>query len=1054
MTFILYLCKINFFTMKNKKSILLNLWILFLLLPLVASAQIPQIEMLHRGVVAVNMSKDEGQKKTGIFLSWRFLDSDEKTTAFNVYRDGKLLTETPLTSVTNYTDTEGTTSSKYVVETLVDGKVTESNTVNEIWPTIYKEIPLNRPADGKTPPYSCVRVVDKEKVTFNYPDGEDYSYSPNDCSTGDVDGDGEYEIILKWDPSNSQDNSISGYTGNVILDCYKMDGTQLWRIDLGQNIRAGAHYTQFMVYDLDGDGKAEVACKTAPGTKDGKGNYVLMGNDDPQKDYRNSDGYILSGPEYLTVFNGETGAEISTVSYNPLRGTVKDWGDSYGNRVDRFLACIAYLDGVHPSLVMCRGYYTRAALVAYDFDGTKLTQRWIHDSATNGKDAYGQGNHNLSVGDVDDDGYDEIIYGACAIDHNGKLLYRTGMGHGDAIHFSDLDPDIDGLEVFSPHEDKSAKYGFDIHEAGTGKIIYGEFTGSDVGRGIAADIDPTSRGFEFWSTANGNIYDCRGNKLYTSERPSVNFRIYWDGDLQDELLDGDKIDKWNPNTKKAERIFTPYKYSSASTCNGSKKTPCLQADLFGDWREELVLWNGSTSSSLVVFTTTYASDYRLITPMHDHVYRMGIAWQNVAYNQPPHLGYYIGDGTDPTAARLVKTGEGNLVQNTEVGEQIESIAYTWVNADGVEINGQLPKGITVDIDASLSSVTISGIPEETGTFEFSIDTHGGTTDISLPGTITVRKQTILTEVALFHFDETAGTTAQNKISGEATAHDLTPAWTSGVKGNAISFPGTRGYMAQPHYDALNMGTGSFSIALWFKSAGADDIDWYLLHKGSHAANASTGATGKWIGIQYKNNNLTFGIDDNVTKTNLDVAASDYFDNEWHFLSCVRDSANRQIIMYIDGEIVGSKADGTGNIFETEDMVIGNCNVNFNTPFRGAIDELVIYTGALSAVKVRNLYEEQRPSGAIDETMMSVTQRVKVYPTTFSDQITVTLDGIENENVTFMIHSANGMEMYNRSYRAEKHSPLIISGLNAWPDGLYTLTVITSEGTFTRKLIKE
>lgn len=206
--------------------------------------------------------------------------------------------------------------------------------------------------------------------------------------------------------------------------------------------------------------------------------------------------------------------------------------------------------------------------------------------------------------------------------------------------------------------------------------------------------------------------------------------------------------------------------------------------------------------------------------------------------------------------------------------------------------------------------------------------------------------------------------------------------------------------------------------------------------------------------QYKNNNLTFGIDDNVTKTNLDVAASDYFDNEWHFLTCVRDSANRQIIMYIDGEVVGSKADGTGNIFETEDMVIGNCNVNFNTPFQGAIDELVIYTGALSAVKVRNLYEEQRPSGAIDATTMSVTQRVKVYPTTFSDQITVTLDGLESENVTFIIHSASGMEMYNRSYFAEKHSPLTISGLNEWVNGLYTLTVITSEGTFTRKLIKE
>lgn len=325
----------NFLAMK-KYYIFLYLCALSFMIPSWGTAQVAQTEKLNRGVVAVNMSKSEGQKKTGIFLSWRFLDSDDKTTAFNVYRDGTLLTPTPLTTVTNFTDTEGTTSSKYVVETLVNGQVTESTTVEEIWPTIYKEIPLNRPT------------------------ASDCTYSPNDCSTGDVDGDGEYEIIVKWDPSNSKDNSQSGHTGNVYLDCYKLNGTHLWRIDLGCNIRAGAHYTQFMVYDLDGDGKAEVACKTAPGTIDGAGNYVLMGSDDPSKDYRNSSGYILSGPEYLTVFNGETGAEITTVAYNPPRGSVSSWGDSYGNRVDRFLACIAYLDGIHPSLVRCRGIISQA----------------------------------------------------------------------------------------------------------------------------------------------------------------------------------------------------------------------------------------------------------------------------------------------------------------------------------------------------------------------------------------------------------------------------------------------------------------------------------------------------------------------------------------------------------------------------------------------------------------------------------------------------------------------------------------------------------------------
>ena len=655
-----------------------------LLLPMMLSAQVPQIEKLNRGAVAVKMSASEGQKKNGMFLSWRLLDTDPRSTAFNVYRNGTLLNPAPLTSVTNYTDTGGSTSATYEIETLVDGQVVERTTVTDVWNNIYREIPLKRPADGVTPPYSCTR----NKETFSYPNGEAYSYSPNDCSAGDVDGDGEYEIIVKWDPSNSQDNSLAGYTGNVYLDCYKLDGTFMWRIDLGQNIRAGAHYTQFMVYDLDGDGKAEVACKTAPGTVDGQGKYVLMGNDDPKKDYRNSSGYILSGPEYLTVFNGETGAEITTVQYNPLRTVVSNWGDSYGNRQDRFLACIAYLDGVKPSLVMCRGYYTAAFLAAYDFDGKNLQQRWLHSSKTSGQGAYGQGNHNLSVADVDDDGYDEIIYGACAIDHDGTLLYRTGLGHGDAIHLSDLDPDIDGLELFTPHEETSAKYGFEIHSAGTGEIYYGEYTGSDVGRGLAADIDSTHRGFEFWSTANGNVYDCHGSVISTSNRPSVNFRIYWDGDLQDELFDGGKIDKWDSKNKKTNRIFTPYQYASASTCNSTKSTPNLVADLFGDWREELIQWNGATASSLVIFTTTYASPYRIPTLMHDHVYRMGVAWQNTAYNQPPHLGYFLPDYVNGKLPNAISHVTGQSQQSQQVFDlQGRLLPYTATDA--------LPKGLYV-----------------------------------------------------------------------------------------------------------------------------------------------------------------------------------------------------------------------------------------------------------------------------------------------------------------------------------------------------------------------
>jgi len=351
------------------------------------------MEKLDRGVVAVRVNA------SSVYVGWRMFGTDPSTIAFNVYRSGVKLNATPITTSTNYTDAT-TVTGTYTVRPVIGGVEQADSETATVWPQFYMLIPM-------TPPGMATM-----------PDGTTCTYSANDCSVGDLDGDGQYEIVVKWDPSNSKDNSQAGYTGDVFLDAYKLNGTRLWRIDLGRNIRAGAHYTQFMVYDLDSDGKAEVACKTAPGTMDSSGNYLSTGpaaTDNDAADYRNTSGYILSGPEYLTVFNGQTGREITTVNYNPPRGTVSDWGDSYGNRVDRFLACIAYLDGVHPSLVMCRGYYTRTTLAAWDFNGTSLTQRWFWDSNTAGAPyaahVNGLGNHNLSVGDVNGDGFDEIIYG-------------------------------------------------------------------------------------------------------------------------------------------------------------------------------------------------------------------------------------------------------------------------------------------------------------------------------------------------------------------------------------------------------------------------------------------------------------------------------------------------------------------------------------------------------------------------------------------------------------------------------------------------------------------
>ncbi len=577
----------------------------------VTAASARQMENLDRGVVAVKVSN-------GVFISWRVSGTETSGVSYNLYRGTTRITT--VTGASNYLDTSGTTSSTYSVSAVVNGTEQGKSSAVNVWGSNYLQIPLQIPSGGTTP------------------DGVSYTYNANDCSVGDLDGDGQYEIILKWDPSNAKDNSQSGYTGNVFLDAYKMNGTRLWRIDLGKNIRAGAHYTQFMVYDLDGDGKAEIACKTADGTKDGTGTVIGSSS----ADYRNSSGYVLSGPEYLTVFQGTTGKALYTTDYEPARGSVSDWGDSYGNRVDRFLACIAYLDGVHPSLVMCRGYYTRAVLVAYDWNGSKLTKRWTFDSNSSGNSGYaGQGNHNLSVADVDNDGMDEIIYGACTIDNTGKGLYTTGLRHGDAMHVGDLNPSRSGLEIWSCFEDTAGNGGVGaaMRDARTGSVLFKFNSTGDVGRSCSADLTASYAGEEVWASGSP-LYSSTGENL-GSAPSSTNFAIWWDGDELRELLDGTTITKYGGGT-----------LLSASGCasnNGTKATPCLQADILGDWREEAI-WRTSDNKYLRIYTTTNITSRRIYTLMHDPVYRLGIAWQNVAYNQPPHTSFFLGNGmaTPPT----------------------------------------------------------------------------------------------------------------------------------------------------------------------------------------------------------------------------------------------------------------------------------------------------------------------------------------------------------------------------------------------------------------------
>ena len=631
-------------------------------------------ERLGRGVIAIR------ENPSTVAVSWRYLSSDPMNESFDIYRNDEKINKHPLKDATFFQDAyAGTESVLYTVKAR-EGKTESSYQLPANAPLGYLNIPLNRPEDGTTP------------------SGQNYFYAPNDASIGDVDGDGEYEIILKWDPSNAHDNSHDGYTGEVYVDCYKLSGKLLWRINLGRNIRAGAHYTQFMVFDFDGDGKAEVVMKTADGTVDGTGKVI----GDAQADYRNEQGRILTGPEYLTVFNGLTGEAMQTIDYVPVRGDLMGWGDSRGNRSDRFLACVAYLDGKKPSLVMCRGYYTAAYLCAWDFDGKELKKRWLHASTTKGKGAYGEGAHSLTVGDVDGDGCDEIVYGACCIDHDGSVLYRTGLGHGDALHLGDFIPDREGLEVFMVHEEKSAAYGFEMRDAQTGEILSGRKMGSDIGRGLCADIDSLSRGAEYWSLAKFNMtsdgkynsitFDCNGDSIST-KRPSVNFRTYWTGNLSEELQEKGVISQWVNKTSSCTTV-TDFVSTYGCGVNLIKDTPSLQADILGDWREECIYYDEKTKSNLMIFSTPFTSPYRVPCLMHDHIYRMSICWQNVAYNQPPHLGYYLRDyvkyqQSNPTGiSRPVLTDEQSNVE----------IPFTLIS-DGIVIR-------YTDMDNASSSIRV------------------------------------------------------------------------------------------------------------------------------------------------------------------------------------------------------------------------------------------------------------------------------------------------------------------------------------------------------------
>ncbi len=590
--------------------------------------QKPEAKPLKRGLMALHQSN-------GNLVSWRSHKADDRNVRFRLWRgttaekqttkvnNGKLIS-----GKTNFLDGAASANSYYRLEVVdANGEVIESEVSGKTWADQTMRIPLT----GGAP---------------TDPSGQNATYTPNDASFCDMDGDGEYEIILKWSPSNEKDAASNGSTSNVFFDCYKMDGTRLWRIDMGQNFFASAHTIQFIAWDFDGDGYGEFMVKTAPGTKDGQGNYVLLGNDDPTANLKSSRGKQDHGSEYITVFDGQTGAELATIPYHTdyAKGEAY-WGDSKQNRSERYLAAIAWLDGedANPSPIFARGYYSGAFVAAYDWDGTTLKERWVSRNITSGKGLWGEGAHWLSVGDCNGDGKQDIVYGSAALKSDGTLLYRTGLGHGDALHLGDFDPDNEGLEVFMAHE--KSPYGVDLRDARTGKLLQHPTAGGDTGRGIIGHFNPESEGSYFQSSAGAGLYDWNGKTIAENITHggggSLNNRIYWNGTLADQFYDKSVLEAYNHASNRLDRMqVNGGNYTIGTLNNSSKYNPCILGDMLGDWREEIVTWEESNGQfNLIVNATNYPTDYIVPHLMDDPNYRAQVINQNVCYNQPPHLSY-------------------------------------------------------------------------------------------------------------------------------------------------------------------------------------------------------------------------------------------------------------------------------------------------------------------------------------------------------------------------------------------------------------------------------
>lgn len=791
----------------NRLFVAVCLWALSLTIS-IATNQTKEI--LNRAPVAVKTSQ-------GILVSWRYLSTDGNAT-FSVYRNGTQIA-TNISTKTNYLDKQGEAGDTYKVVSSNGGEATAT-----AWNSMYTTLEIKRPSALK-----------------NYNASGTGRYRPDDMSVADLDGDGDYELVLKWMPDNGKDNAQKGYTSPCIFSAYEMDGTPIWskNINLGYSIRTGNHYTPFLVYDMDGDGKAELICKTGSDSRDGKGNLVTAKGDSKIQAIGektnlafNSNGHIIKGEELLTVFNGATGEAMNTIWYSPSRDgsnfpTASTdnsgfFGDSNRNRGERYNACVAYLDGLDqlPTAIMERGYYASCFLWAVDWDGTQLKTRWLHKgtgknawstlSATGTKlydqttdpvyyqnnsgkglaSSYGQGVHGISVGDVNNDGKDEIVIGSATIGPDGKLMCATGFGHGDAIHLADLVPSRPGLEVMMPHEESNSfgAYGYDVHDAATGEVLVHETGTADNGRGIAGNFIPANANSVCWSSAFKMAKDCGTGTQISAKYGDTNFRIYWTGDPYDQTFDGrystsnggcsPRITCMNRTGSSNYGFQTFYNANAAmnpATCNTTKATPCLQADILGDWREEIIMYANESDWSnpycyLMIYSTPEPTNYKVPCLMEDHVYRMGIVWQNSSYNQPPHLGYNLANylNVNGSAYTMQTTSHAPAVIKADDSALTETL--TAPADDKGEVSGTCySAGANGELTASVSNTLIK---MRTGNNNNTI-------------TFTVNSGYVITGIKVYGYSNNTSTTADRSI----TLTDITVDGTTPVLKSAVVFPG-------------------------------------------------------------------------------------------------------------------------------------------------------------------------------------------------------------------------------------------------------------------------